>query len=95
LIDQLLFALEWNWDDNGLNFSGSWGENETFVIAMLHNHDADRSGGETPTGLPYKLLFLLFILKFDTKHFGEILAQIMTGRSLNGAPIFINPSFNS
>jgi hypothetical protein len=95
LIDELLFSLEWDWNDDGLDFGNSWGKDKTFVVAVLHHHDTDRSGGEAPTCLPNQFLFLLFVFEFNTKHLGEVLAQIVAGSSLNGTSILINPSFNS
>lgn len=61
---------------------------------MLHDHNTNRSGSKSPTCLPHKVLLLFFIFEFNAKHFGKVLTQIMTGCSLYGTTIFINPSLN-
>jgi len=43
-----IVILEKNGNNNYLNLSYSWGEYDTCVVRVNHNHGADRSGRKTP-----------------------------------------------
>ncbi len=93
-VDFFLFAFEGNWHDDDLDIGCSWGQDQAFIITMIHGHDSDRAGCKTPTGLPHKLLLLLLIFEDDVEHFGEVLAEVVGGSCLNGSSVFGNPGLD-
>lgn len=76
-------------DEDGLNVGDAGREDETLVVAVDHDADADDTGGETPGVLPDEegILLLGFrgggVLDGDAKHLGEVLAETVGGGTLD------------
>lgn len=78
-------------DDDGLIKRDAGREDQTLVVTVDHDHDADRAGRQTPRVLPdVDLLGLigrggrgLGVLDRDVKHVGEVLAETVGSTALD------------
>mmetsp|Transcript_28833 Transcript_28833/g.52959 ORF Transcript_28833/g.52959 Transcript_28833/m.52959 type:complete len:435 (-) Transcript_28833:189-1493(-) len=82
-------------DDDGLSLGDLGREDETLVIRVGHQHDTDRTGGNTPRVLPDKLFALVLGLVFDIEHLTKILAQAVAGGTLDGLAGLRDEGFDS
>jgi len=60
-------------------------EDQPLVIAVDHDHHADRTSRESPAVLPGKELVpaIVWILDFDSEHLGEVLPKAVGCGGLN------------
>ena len=72
-------------------------EDQPLVIAVHHDHYADRTSGETPAVLPGKELVpaIVWILDFDAEHLGEVLSQAVGGSGLDASSSCWDKALNS
>jgi len=84
---RLVTLVDTTRDDDHLDVRNARGEDQPLVIAVHHNHYANRTSGEAPAVLPGKELVpaIVWILDFDAEHLGEILSQAMGGRALDAS----------
>src|SRR3982751_6094056 len=62
-------------DDNDLNRSKLWWQNQTVVIRMGHYQRAHHTCGKAPTGRPWKFLLIFLVNEFNVERSRKILAE--------------------
>lgn len=75
-------------DDDDLELGDARGEDEALVVAVDHDHDAERARREAPRVLPHVQLVAAGVgrvLDRDVEHLGEVLAEAVRRAALDAA----------
>mmetsp|Transcript_30822 Transcript_30822/g.74463 ORF Transcript_30822/g.74463 Transcript_30822/m.74463 type:complete len:321 (-) Transcript_30822:787-1749(-) len=84
VLEGTLLANDGN--DHGLEGRDPGGKYQSGIIAVDHDHHADRSRGQSPASLPRHLRLPLLVLIINVEHLTEVLSEVMTRRPLDRPP---------